>query len=188
MSGDNQHCDRTLAKYRPYLIVLAESLLHPRLRKKLDASDLVQETLLHAWQGWSGFRGDTEAERTAWLRTILGHVLDDAIRKFATQKWDLTRERSLEAEVEQSSCRLKNLLAADQSSPSHQAQENEQAVLLAAALVQLPESQRQAIVLQKFHGWSLKEIAESMEKSQTAVAGLLKRGLENLRGLTREWE
>ena len=188
MSGDNDHRDRTLAKYRPYLIVLAEAHLHPRLRKKLDASDLVQDTLLRAWQGWSDFRGDTEAERTAWLQTILGHVLDDAIRAFAAQKRDLTRERSLEAEMEQSSCRLRNLLAADQSSPSHQAQQNEQAVLLAAALVQLPESQRQAIVLQKFHDWSLKEIAEYMEKSQTAVAGLLKRGLENLRSLTRELE
>lgn len=188
MSGDNDHCSQTLAKYRPYLAVLAEAHLHPRLRQKLDASDLVQQTLLKAWQGWSDFRGDTEAERVAWLQVILGHTLDDAIRKFAARKRVLTRERSLEAEMEQSSCRVRNLLVADQSSPSHQAQQNEQAVLLAAALVQLPETQRQAIVLQKFHGWSLKEIAEHMEKSQTAVAGLLKRGLENLRGLARELE
>ena len=82
MSGDNDHRDRTLAKYRPYLVVLAEAHLRPRLRKKLDASDLVQDTLLRAWQGWSDFRGDTEAERIAWLQTILGHVLDDAIRAF----------------------------------------------------------------------------------------------------------
>ncbi len=187
MSGNADNSDGTLEKYRRFLLILAEAHLHPRLRCKLDASDLVQETLLRAHRGRDDYRG-TEAERWAWLQAILGHVLDDAIRAFARKKRDPNRERSLDAEIQQSSCRVRNLLVADQSSPSQQAQRHEQAVLLANALFQLPEAQRQAIELQKFHGWSLKEIADHTGKSQTAVAGLLKRGLENLRGLVREGE
>ena len=43
------------------------------------------------------------------------------------------------------------------------------------------EAQREAIVLQHWHGYSLKKIAEHMDRTPVAVAGLLKRGLRRLR-------
>ena len=52
---------------------------------------------------------------------------------------------------------------------------------LAEALSRLPEAQREALVLQHWQGWSLDEIAEQMGRTRTAVAGLLKRGLRQLR-------
>ena len=52
---------------------------------------------------------------------------------------------------------------------------------LASALERLPESQREAIRMKYIEGRSVLEIAKAMEKSVTAVAGLLKRGLEGLR-------
>jgi RNA polymerase sigma-70 factor (ECF subfamily) len=48
---------------------------------------------------------------------------------------------------------------------------------------QLPETQREALRLRYVEGLSLKEIAEKMDKTEMAAAGLLKRGLQSLREL-----
>jgi RNA polymerase sigma-70 factor (ECF subfamily) len=83
----------------------------------------------------------------------------------------------------ESSARLEQWLAADQSTPSERAERNEAVVGLAAALDQLPEPNRQAIVMRHFQGLSLSEISESLGRTPQAVAGLLKRGLAELREL-----
>jgi RNA polymerase sigma-70 factor (ECF subfamily) len=81
----------------------------------------------------------------------------------------------------QSSSRLEAWLAADQSSPSQRAVKNEQTLQLAVAIQQLPEAQREALMLRHFHDWPLARIAEHLGRTPAAVAGLLKRGLQQLR-------
>src|SRR5262249_28846626 len=73
------------------------------------------------------------------------------------------------------------LVVADQSTPGRILEASEQAVELAQALDRLPEAQRQALVLQHWQAWTLQQIAEHMGKTRVAVAGLLKRGLKQLR-------
>ncbi len=58
---------------------------------------------------------------------------------------------------------------------------NEQAVHLAEALEGLPQAQREALVLEYWHGWSLAEIGQHLGRSRAAVAGLIKRGMKHLR-------
>jgi len=55
-------------RYRAYLHLLARLQLDRRLQAKVDASDIVQQTLVQALRGWSEFRGQTEAEVAAWRR------------------------------------------------------------------------------------------------------------------------
>jgi RNA polymerase sigma-70 factor (ECF subfamily) len=175
-----------LARYRSYLLLLARTQLGGRWPSKLEASDLVQQTLLQAYQAREGFRGTSDAERAAWLRQILTHTLAHAVRDLHRDKRDVARERSLDAEVEAASARLENFLAAQQSSPSQRAERNEQLLRLADALAQLPEPQRLAVELRHLHGCSLQEIAEQMERTPAAVAGLLHRGLTALKTLLDE--
>jgi RNA polymerase sigma factor (sigma-70 family) len=52
---------------------------------------------------------------------------------------------------------------------------------LAAAVTELPEAQREAIVLRHWHDWSLADIAQQLQCTPAAVTGLLHRGLKNLR-------
>jgi RNA polymerase sigma-70 factor (ECF subfamily) len=172
-------------RYRAYLRLLARLHLDPRLRGKLDPSDVVQQTLVQAYQALHQFRGNSDGEMAAWLRQILARNLAMAVRDFARGKRDLARERSLEDALAQSSSRLDAWLAADQSSPSVQARRKEQAVLLAEALEQLPEAQREALVLQHWQGWSLAQIGAQLGRSPEAVAGLIKRGLKRLRELMK---
>jgi RNA polymerase sigma-70 factor (ECF subfamily) len=178
--------DRPLDGYYQYLLLLARVHLDPRLVRKLDASDVVQQTLLEAYEQRGQFRGQNEAELAAWLRQILVHNLADALRGFRRAKRNVARERSLEDAIDRSSARLEVWISAEQSSPSQQAMQHERAVCLANALAELPDSQREALVLQHWHGRSLAEIAEQLGRSPTAVAGLLKRGLKQLRVLLQD--
>ena len=72
-------------------------------------------------------------------------------------------------------------LAADQSSPSEQADRNERILRLARALEALPETQREVVLLRHCHGWSLAAISEHTGRSASAVAGQIHRGLKQLR-------
>jgi RNA polymerase sigma-70 factor (ECF subfamily) len=177
-----------LERFREYLRLLARLQIGAQVQAKLDASDVVQQTLFEAHQNWAQFRGRTGAEQAAWLRQILAHNLADALRGLGRAKRDVGRQRSLEAALEDSSSRLQNWLAAEQSSPSQRVEREEQAVHLANALATLPEAQREALVLQHWHGWTLAQIGRHMGRTPAAVAGLLKRGLKQLRQQLQERE
>lgn len=169
-----------LERYREYLCLLARLQIGPRFRSKFDPSDVVQQTLLEAFAKRDQFRGD-EAERAAWLRQILAHNLADAFRAFGQARRDVGREQPLDATLQDSSDRLENWLAAEQSSPSRRIQRHEETILLAEALASLPADNREALVLHYFQGEPLAEVARQMERSPASVAGLLKRGLKQLR-------
>jgi RNA polymerase sigma-70 factor, ECF subfamily len=172
---------RTLERFRAYLRLLAQVHLHPVLQGKLDPSDVVQQTLLQAYQAPERFHGRSDGEQAAWLRQALARNLAHAVRDFGRDCRDVRRERSLEAALDQSSLHLEQWLAADQSSPSAHLIASENALLLAEALERLPEAQRVALVLQHWHNCSLAEIGQHMGRSPAAVAGLIKRGLQELR-------
>jgi RNA polymerase sigma-70 factor, ECF subfamily len=173
--------DFDLDRYRAYLHLLARLSLRDRAGPAADASDLVQQTLLEAHRNRSACRAATDAGRAAWLRQILAHTIADAHRARNRLKRDARREQSLEARLAASSVQLGHWLVANGTSPSAAADAHEQAVRLAAALAALPDAQREALVLQHWHGRTLAEIGEQLDRSPEAVAGLLKRGLSRLR-------
>jgi RNA polymerase sigma-70 factor (ECF subfamily) len=187
-AADAEAVGQVLDRFRDYLRFLARMQLEPRLQAKVDPSDVVQQTLLEAFEKRGQFQGSTPGELAAWLRQILAHNLADALRAFGQQKRDVARERSLEEALHASSVRLERFLADDRSTPGERAERQERALRLASALAALPEAQREAIVLQYWHGLTLAQIGEQLERSPAAVAGLLKRGLKQLRQLLQEGE
>ena len=52
---------------------------------------------------------------------------------------------------------------------------------MAEALATLPEDNREALILHYFQGEPLAEVARQMDRTTASVAGLLKRGLKQLR-------
>ena len=69
--GDAQARDRLFALCRTYLGFVARSQVESSLRMKVNASDLVQETMLEAFRDFARFEGASEQEWLAWLRRIL---------------------------------------------------------------------------------------------------------------------
>ena len=173
--------DPSLERCRDYLLLLARLRLDPGLRGVLDPSDVVQQTLLKAHAKRDQFRGGSEGERLAWLRTILARHLADLARKHA--RYIRGQERSLEAALEESSLRLERWLASDSTSVGGRAIRQEQLLRLAEALAGLPEDQRTALELKHLRDVPVSEISRMMGKSPAAVASLLYRGLKTLRDL-----
>ncbi len=188
MSDQLKGKDRNLEDHREYLRLLAQLQIDPLLQGKIDLSGVVQQTMLEAHRALPQYEVENADHMAAWLRRILANNLADEIRKLKTGKRDVTRERSLEVALGQSSNRLEAWLAAEQSSPSGHAVRQEQALRVSTALAKLPETQREALVLRHFHAWSLAQIAEHLNRSHAAVAGLLKRGLQQLRNQLTDGE
>jgi RNA polymerase sigma-70 factor (ECF subfamily) len=183
-AGDASARGRLLELYRDYLKLLARLQLDQRLQSKLDASDVVQEAFLQAHRAFDQFQGGSEAELTAWLRQILASKLADQMRRYyGSRQRNVRLERELVRDIDQSSSALNGELLAAQSSPSSQAERREQAVLLAAALEQLPESYREVIVLHHLEDLPFPEVARRMGRSVDSVKNLWLRALPRLRRL-----
>jgi len=183
MNGDET---AELSRFRPYLLMLARLQFDDLLQAKLDESDIVQQTLMEAHQSLPSFRGQSGEEQAAWLRTILARNLADELRKFRRGKRDVRLEASLQVSLSESTVRLERILACNDGTPSQYAMANEQLVALATALMKLPEDQRRAVELFHLQGHSAAEVATRLERTDIAVAGLLRRGLKRLRELVRE--
>jgi DNA-directed RNA polymerase specialized sigma24 family protein len=101
--GADNNTDPDLEQYRSYLKLLADLQLNPQLKVKEGASDIVQQTMLEAHRDLGGFRGKSDAELRAWLKTILTHNLLSVARHYRRDKRAAEREVSLQDQLEQSS-------------------------------------------------------------------------------------
>jgi RNA polymerase sigma-70 factor (ECF subfamily) len=169
---------------RAYLHLLARSQLRSGANHAMDASDIVQQTLLQAHQKREQFRGQTEAEFRGWLRQILANVIADAFRKRVP--------KAVLDDLNQSAAQLDHFLQSQPTSPSQKVERGELLARLVKALEDMPEDERTAIELRHFEqpAWPLEKIAEHLGRpTPKAVASLLHRGLERLReALSEEWE
>jgi RNA polymerase sigma-70 factor (ECF subfamily) len=159
MADDGNQLAKRLESFRNHLLLLARVQLDDRLPAQLDPDDLVQQTLTRALEKPDRFHGYDDAQRAAWLRTLLSHTLIDAARKFA-RAGGVARSR--EAAIEESSARLEAFLAADQTSPSRRVERQERLLRLADALAALPDDQRRAVELKHLQGLALVEVARRM--------------------------
>ena len=170
-----------LDDYRNYLRVLADMQLDPRLRAKEDVSDVVQLTLVHAHRDFNGFRGTTEAELREWLKAILSDTVINLAKKYQANKRDVRLERSIDQQLQESAIRIAGQLPADQTSPSQHLQQQERAEQLADAMAKLLDDEYTAVMLKHVHDWKVAEIAQHLDRTPEAVAGLLRGALKKLR-------
>jgi RNA polymerase sigma-70 factor (ECF subfamily) len=181
--GDDGALGRLLETYAPYLTILARVQVGRRLQRKVDPTDVVQETFLDAHRQFPQFRGTSEGELLAWLRRILAGQIALTLRKYlGTKGRDMNLERELAVQLDHSSQAMDRGVLAAQSTPSQHASKREQSVLLAEALGRLPESYREVIVLRYLEGLDVADVAARMGKTQDSVQKLWVRALANLRG------
>jgi RNA polymerase sigma-70 factor (ECF subfamily) len=183
-SGDSSALGELLDRYRDQLRLLADRDLSERLQRRVDASDVVQQTFLIAHRAFEQFRGETDPELIAWLRTILNQNVQEAVRRHVHAE-----HRSLNHKVSIQSAGTSSLPfdpPASDPTPSHRAALRESTNELLAALESLSTDQREAVRLKHLEGCSATEIANVMGKTEAAVAGLLRRGIAALKQKLRE--
>jgi RNA polymerase sigma-70 factor (ECF subfamily) len=167
--------DWPLERFRSLLRLQVRLMrLDPRFHLRFDASDLVHETMLRAWQHREQYRGGTEGEAYRWLQAILRHVVADRLDEAHADRRDIDREQSLRA-VDDSSTRLEAFLADRGPSPPELVERREQLARLADAIERLPDNQRDAVIRHRLLRLPIAEVAAGLGCSESAVAGLLHR-------------
>lgn len=164
--GGTESLGELLSLYRDYLNVLAATQVTGRLGQRVNASDMVQETMLEAHRGFGNFRGGSEGELVAWLRQILSNAVSHAVgRHIHAKKRDVRREISinaLEHRADHSSGPMMHLLADHGTTPSENVGRKELAAQLSVQLAKLKPDYRDVIVYRNLDGLSFDEIAQKM--------------------------
>ena len=178
--GNDEQRDRLFEACRPYLGLVARAQVESSLRAKVDASDLVQQTLLEAHRGFNDFRGGTEAEWLAWLRKILSHNTHDFIRRYKTDKRHVGREVRLQGTALGQSGSFFHDPPGEEGTPSQIVAQREQEIELADAITQLSDDHREVILLRNLQRLPFDEVARRMDRSRPAVQMLWTRAIRKL--------
>jgi RNA polymerase sigma-70 factor (ECF subfamily) len=178
--GDAECRERLFGLCRSYLGFIARSQVETWLRRKIDASDLVQQTLLEAHCGLEGFRGSSEKEFLAWVRKILAHNVADFVRHYrGTAKRQPGREISFRDPADTAAPGAAEP-AAPGATPSQEFLQLDTELRVSAALAQLPADYQEVIVLRNLQRLPFAEVAQRMERSRPAVQMLWMRAIRKL--------
>jgi RNA polymerase sigma factor (sigma-70 family) len=138
---------------------------------KADAEDCFQETFIAALRAYPELRPDSNLR--AWVLTIAQRKALDAHRARARRALPVAEPADVEASNRASPASGASPGASEQA-PAHDE-------LLWAAVGELPERQRSAVVLRFVADMRHREIAESIGCSEEAARSSLREGLNKLR-------
>lgn len=183
-NGDRRAVERLFARHRGYLRQVIEMRLDRRLRARVDPSDVVQETELTAFQQLSGFLAQRGVPFRVWLRrTAQERLIDVRRRHLDADRRAVSREISL---PDRSALYLAHSLLADQTSPSRLVARAELIREVRRALAELPEIDREVLLLRNFESLSNTEAAYVLGISPDAASKRLGRAVIRLRVLLQQ--
>lgn len=160
-AGDRQAFDRLFARYRSYLRQVIALRLDPKVRARVDPSDVVQETQLEAFRRLADFLERQPMPFRLWLRKT-AHERLLVIRRQHVH----AARRAVGREVplpERSSLLLAQQLLATGSTPSQRLERRELARRVRQALAQLAEADQEILIMRAFEGLSNQEVGYVLE-------------------------
>jgi RNA polymerase sigma-70 factor, ECF subfamily len=156
-AGEKQAFDRLFALCEAQLRRFVDLRLDPKLRPRVDTSDIIQEAHLEAVRRLDDFLKNPTLPFKLWLRQItLDRLLMMRRRHVGAARRSLAREAAL---PDGSSCALARQLVAAHSTPSQQVGREELARRVREAVAQLAEADREVILMRTFESLSFEEIA-----------------------------
>jgi len=164
-AGDRGAFEGLVEKYRERLLERIRLRLGKGLQGRVEAEDVLQETLLRAFLSVGRFRWQGDASFPRWLGGIAENLL-----------LDLADQQSRKGFL-----RLEREVRMSGTSPSVALRRKERFSRLEDALNKLSPEHRQVILLARIEGVPVKEIALRMNRTPNAVAQLLWRALRRLR-------
>jgi len=178
--GDDDARERLFELCRSYVGFVARSQVESWLRVKVDASDLVQQTMLEAHRDFERFQGGSEGEWLAWLRKILSHNAADFVRRFrGTEKRQQRREIRFRDPADTRATGAPEP-AAPGLTPSQEFLQIDNELRVTAALAELSPDYQEVIVLRNLQRLPFNDVAERMGRSRPAVQMLWMRAIRKL--------
>ncbi|MCA9257922.1 MAG: sigma-70 family RNA polymerase sigma factor [Planctomycetales bacterium] len=180
--GDPSAVGEVLMTYRDQLKRVVRTRLDRRLASRLDASDVVNDVLGAACESvaeWLQQQKSIYACLHRSLRTRLALLHRDHI---GAQKRSVTREARLVGSVNQDSVMLLcRQLAGSNETPSRAAARVEICSIVRSALAELPDTDREIVVLRSLEGTPTSEVAELLDLTAGAVKMRYLRAIRRLR-------
>jgi len=168
-AGDENAFTELVDRHRDAVV----NLTYRYLGNRADAEDLAQEVFVKVYRARA--RYEPAAKFTTWLYRVTANACLNEVR-------DRRRRPTFSAATfdggEDPSTPAADRTAA---SPLEEAERSEMREQVRAALAELPERQRMALLLNKFHGLGYEEMAASLDMTVPAVKSLLVRARENVR-------
>ena len=176
--GDSRAFAELAQRHLPAIEIYARRIL----ADEAAAQDIAQETLLVLWQRSNEFKPE-KARLTTWLHRVAHNRCIDLLRR---QKRETPMPSSdlferQENSVHGSGANDVSDFSLGTAPPTSSPASNKRAAAMDAALRQLPESQRTALVLTYYQNLSNREVASVMNSSTRAVESLLCRARGNLK-------
>ncbi len=169
-AGDEAAFDRLVERYSSLVYALLTRFLGGRSGRE----DLVQEVFLRVIR--SRGRYQPTARFSTWLYRIVFNLSVNTTQRGAPEGLSLDRPVGEGGEVD-----LGRLVAADVEDPSAGLERDDVVRAVREAIAALPENQRMALVLAKYHDQPYVEIAQVLGSSEKAVKSLIHRARETLR-------
>jgi RNA polymerase sigma-70 factor (ECF subfamily) len=168
-AGDDESFELLLQRYRTPLV----NFLYRMVRDRGTAEDLAQEVFLRVYRARKKY--EPSAKFTTWLFRIATNVALNALRD--------GRYRQLEVSTDEAREDDQPAVSVPDGRPSavERMMEQDRAEFIRRAIQTLPEKQRAAVLLHKYHELDYDEIARILECSESALKSLLFRAYETLR-------
>ena len=187
-AGEAGARDELFELCRGYLGYVARSNVETWLRVKVDASDLVQQTMLEAHRDFGRFEGNSEGEWLGWLRKILSHNAADFVRHYrGTAKRQARREVRFRDPADSRSPGAPEP-ASPIATPSQEFLQHDNELRVTAALAEMPADYQEVIILRNLQRLPFSEVAERMDRSRPAVQMLWMRAIQKLKVALEEEE
>jgi RNA polymerase sigma-70 factor (ECF subfamily) len=158
-AGDRQAMDSLFAAHRAYLRCVIDLHMDDQLRKRVDASDVIQETQLEAAHRIQDYLSQPTVSFRIWLRqTALEQLINHRRRHVIAQKRSVRREVQLS---DQSSFALAHRLL--EKRPSEIVRREELAQQVREAVASMGEADREMILLRHIEELTNQEVSEVLE-------------------------
>ena len=183
--GDRQSLDELLGRHRARLRRMAALRLDPRVRGRIDASDVVQEATLEAYQRLGEYLKERKLPFFLWLRFLTNQkVLEVHRRHLGARRRDARREVRLHRGPwpEPASVMLADQLSGKLTAPSRGAMRAELQQRLQEALDSMDLLDCQIVVLRHFEQLSNAEVAAELGIEESAASKRYMRALKKLEG------
>jgi RNA polymerase sigma-70 factor (ECF subfamily) len=183
--GDTSARAELLHRYRGRLRRMIALRLDKRVAARVDASDIVQDTLNNAYARLPEYFADPQLAFYPWLRRIACDRLMDTYRQhIEAEKRSVLKEHPWTPNLnDESVAELAHSIVASSINPGRRAVLAEMEARTKAALMQLKPHDREILVLRYLEQLGVEEIAAVLGVSQTAVTSRHLRALQRLRRL-----
>jgi RNA polymerase sigma-70 factor (ECF subfamily) len=164
--GDQQALEQLLARHRQRLHDFVDGHLEPRMRARIDPSDLVQETQLEVARRMDDFLRRQPMPFHLWVRKTAYEHLLRARRDHRRARRSVEREQRW---PDRSSLLLARSLQAAVPSPSRALQTKELAESISRAMASLAEADREILLLRDADELPYEDIACLLEIDPAAA-------------------